>query len=105
VLFGLSSAIRKIVFFSPISSSHVRMLSLGGSHFLIDLPIFFSRLVLVLEKLALTITEKPTPIPTLSGNTCARGSPATVWLDFGTKNGSLPFRTKSDWKLPVNFFN
>ena len=43
VLFGLSSAISTMVFFSPIASSQVRMLSLGGSHFLIGLPSFLSR--------------------------------------------------------------
>src|SRR6266550_4231990 len=53
--------------FGPIVSSHVRMLSLGGSHLLRGFPIFCSRRFLVWSKLAPTITEKPTPMPTLSG--------------------------------------
>src|SRR5262249_44781238 len=97
--------ISKIVFFAAISNSQVRMLSLGGSHLLNDLPIFFAMRVLVLSKFVLTTTEKPTAIPILSGNTCATGSPATVWFDFGTKNGSFSFCKKSDRKLSANFFS
>src|SRR5262249_14836476 len=38
--FHVSWAISRIVFFAPISNSQVRMLSLGGSHLLNDLPSF-----------------------------------------------------------------
>ena len=43
MLLGFSSATSRRVFFGPIVSSHVRMLSLGGSHLLRGFPIFCSR--------------------------------------------------------------
>src|SRR5262249_44718839 len=76
-----------------LASAHVVAQRFAFAERLTD---FFARLVLVLSKFASTTTEKPTAIPILSGNTCTTGSPATVWFDFGTKNGSLSFCKKFD---------
>ena len=80
------------------------MLSLGGSHF-DGLPILLRGPLSSVSNFGAIADESRRRMPTLSGNTCATGSPITVWLDFGTKNGPRSFCEKSDWKPATNCCN